>query len=487
MVQRFTTWPFAVTGTSYKRTQPARLADIRNVKDYGAVGDGTTNDTASIQSAIDTASVSGGAVFFPPGKYKIDTALTNTTVGTRIALIGSSANATWITSIAGSGYCIDQDVGFIDYIYGLTIEGAPSGGVRFTGIDGAIISLCVTTIDASGSNNVTIEGCKATGPSGYTAAHGSGACWYSGNNTTFLNCSADGWPIALQASGTGLLMIGCRTETNHVSLVLGKDRAGTVTLLTNFAILAHETERNDTAIEFYSAENGVILGSMFQGTLGVVGDQALNGCTWAGGIATVNTLVPHQMVGSGGVRLSGVDVAGYNNVWKVATVTGPSQFQFSLSDPGGPGTGGSWHSMQQRIFDFSSGTVKNVSILGIATNSEVQFAKFDMNSATSLENIMFQIIDPQPFTFSYGSEVTWDPPADAFKYSVTGLAATPSSLAVSEVFPFANLPTGVEGMEFNVNDAVVGGKTWGDSITAGSSTGNALLRYNGTNWTYEGA
>jgi hypothetical protein len=42
-----------------------------NVRDYGAVGDGTTDDTAAMQAAIDT----GRKVVMPAGTYKITTAL----------------------------------------------------------------------------------------------------------------------------------------------------------------------------------------------------------------------------------------------------------------------------------------------------------------------------------------------------------------------------------------------------------------------------
>ncbi len=40
-----------------------------NVKEYGAVGDGVVIETPAIQKAIDKSALSGGVVYFPPGKY----------------------------------------------------------------------------------------------------------------------------------------------------------------------------------------------------------------------------------------------------------------------------------------------------------------------------------------------------------------------------------------------------------------------------------
>lgn len=61
-----------------------------NVKDYGAVGDGVTSDTAAIQAAIDDCP-EGGSVFFPSGTYYLkETALTgNANV---LAVTGASAD-----------------------------------------------------------------------------------------------------------------------------------------------------------------------------------------------------------------------------------------------------------------------------------------------------------------------------------------------------------------------------------------------------------
>jgi hypothetical protein len=76
--------------TTANRTIAEKFAETISVKDYGAVGDGVTNDTAAIQLAIDT----GKTIFFPQGSYLTTAALTVSTAGQR--LFGESMGGTII-------------------------------------------------------------------------------------------------------------------------------------------------------------------------------------------------------------------------------------------------------------------------------------------------------------------------------------------------------------------------------------------------------
>ncbi len=75
--QLFTTWPFASTSGSATRTTPARLDDVFNVKDFGALGNSTdftdgADDTTAIENAIAASGASGrGEIFFPRGNYRV--------------------------------------------------------------------------------------------------------------------------------------------------------------------------------------------------------------------------------------------------------------------------------------------------------------------------------------------------------------------------------------------------------------------------------
>jgi len=66
---------------------------VRDVTGFGATGDGSTVDSAAIQSAIDDCPTSGGIVFIPPGTYVIDRT---------ILLCGSNADKERV-SLMGSG------------------------------------------------------------------------------------------------------------------------------------------------------------------------------------------------------------------------------------------------------------------------------------------------------------------------------------------------------------------------------------------------
>jgi hypothetical protein len=88
----------ALTKVTYSMINGAAV----NVLDYGAIGDGVTDDTAAIQTAINT----GLPVYLPAGQYKLTTTITNTS---NLILFGDGS-----ISVAGndpqtdkSGVCIN--------------------------------------------------------------------------------------------------------------------------------------------------------------------------------------------------------------------------------------------------------------------------------------------------------------------------------------------------------------------------------------------
>ena len=60
------------TGSTTARTLAARFAESYNVKDFGAVGNGTTNDTAAFTAMFAAVQAAGGgSMYVPPGTYSI--------------------------------------------------------------------------------------------------------------------------------------------------------------------------------------------------------------------------------------------------------------------------------------------------------------------------------------------------------------------------------------------------------------------------------
>ena len=53
-----------------------KSSDLISVKDFGALGDGSSDDTTFIQNAVNSISATGGTIYFPQGVYKITAPIT---------------------------------------------------------------------------------------------------------------------------------------------------------------------------------------------------------------------------------------------------------------------------------------------------------------------------------------------------------------------------------------------------------------------------
>jgi hypothetical protein len=88
---------FLATGTTFARNLVTRSADVVNVKDFGAVGNGVADDRLAFQNAIAT----GKTVYIPDGTYNLTTGVTVFTNGSLI-LIGSSKDKVKLISNVGT-------------------------------------------------------------------------------------------------------------------------------------------------------------------------------------------------------------------------------------------------------------------------------------------------------------------------------------------------------------------------------------------------
>lgn len=59
------------TGSTAQRSMGDRMADVVNIKDWGCVGDYSTDDTARFKAAVAYVAANGGILYIPKGVYKL--------------------------------------------------------------------------------------------------------------------------------------------------------------------------------------------------------------------------------------------------------------------------------------------------------------------------------------------------------------------------------------------------------------------------------
>lgn len=198
----------ALTKATYSMIKGAAL----NVLDYGAVGNGVTNDTAAIQAAA-TALTQGQTLYFPAGQYLIGQVIfdgkSNIAVsayGARFTLTGNNAgflvkgvcsnifvlggtitgdgvNRDASPSTAQIGWMFGNEAGaFVQNVF-----------VRDVIVDAANIGFKFATGTGGGSgntNNVKIVGCQAKNIVGLVGGIGYGFQFSQAPNSVMSDCSA---------------------------------------------------------------------------------------------------------------------------------------------------------------------------------------------------------------------------------------------------------------------------------------------------------
>jgi len=181
-----TTYEPGFTGSVATNVQ-AKLRESVSVLDFGAVGDGVTDDTAAIQAAIDAAVVQGYEVYFPPGVFKVSPQGANQYCLTLAKAAPNPALAQ--TTLRGSGKSVTNEEFVFPTNYGSTLyNAAPESGKPILNI--------------STSRGVLIDGLNFAGENGKPVPGTTAITLPTANiDTTFYGCSFTNFESAITIEG----------------------------------------------------------------------------------------------------------------------------------------------------------------------------------------------------------------------------------------------------------------------------------------------
>jgi hypothetical protein len=169
----------SLTKVSYSMIQGAPV----NVKDYGAVGDGVTDDTGAIQTAISQSA--GKIVFIPSGTYKISATIY---LNNSVSIVGEGAASIFKLTHAGIGLQTSSPLPMPDY----TRNNIYKNFKILCNIKTTYGLWAVQTLYCT-FENIVITVPQVTG-STFTGFRVAGSVYY----TTFISCVSD----TIEESGT---------------------------------------------------------------------------------------------------------------------------------------------------------------------------------------------------------------------------------------------------------------------------------------------
>lgn len=362
----------------------AKLAQYVSVKDFGAVGDGVTDDTSAIQAAIDI----GSSVFFPEGTYKTTATLTITNSST--VLHGSGKETTIIKPVGAS----------------------------------------ITGITASSKNNLAIENLKID-MAGSTGT-ADGISWTNVSKSricmvTVINATRAG--LRLVSTGYGNTIDTCTFDSNLYGLDV--QGAASNNLITTLLCNSMWTQSNTShGINLKNAAHLTFNNCVteFNGGSGLKLESYIDNLIWNGGTSEANT---RYAIENDGVSYENIRIFGYYDVVSGLGLTSPSFVNLPVEitkgglnsssfNVGGANTVGFWQ------FDEGSGTT-------ISDKSGNGYTMtFDANIQTLSPKISGQ---KQYINLTNGSHYCDTPDANAFSF---GNGSTDSAFTIVALVNPAN-------------------------------------------------
>jgi hypothetical protein len=208
------------------RTVHQKLQETVSVFDFGAKGDGTTDDTTAVQNALNSGA---GNVYFPTGTYKIATGLT-----VACSIYGDGQGKSTISSTATIDYMLSVSGRRVISNLSIMGNGSQSACVKLTGANGTLLQTCqiegakydnVSFASTGNNSSSVIDTClirncgttyttgTASGSSGSTTVTISGAANLttlgirSGVDYVYFSGDAGGYAFEIQAVGASSLTI----------------------------------------------------------------------------------------------------------------------------------------------------------------------------------------------------------------------------------------------------------------------------------------
>ncbi|MBM7126813.1 glycosyl hydrolase family 28-related protein [Dyella flava] len=245
-----------VSSESSAQTQASTI--WTNVKDFGATGNGVTDDTAAIQAAISSLQQNndyrGGVLYFPAGQYICSATLAFTSYATgdvhNIIVRGDGPQCTYLdfTAASSGSAGLTFNFGAQFGVEDIMINGAPGDGVLVGAgntVGGStycsLFTIRNVRVQNCGNNGFafinaymgTVEECWSTGNNGigflfngYHTSIKASRCWASNNTgigwslngmtySSFISCGADNnlWGYAM-TNMVGIAFVSCGAESN---------------------------------------------------------------------------------------------------------------------------------------------------------------------------------------------------------------------------------------------------------------------------------